>query len=53
MHSLWARKTESFCGIDFSYDIGPNADPLSTNQITSLSGKKSFWQIENIKGMWE
>ena len=24
-----------FCGIDFSYSIGRNADPLSTNQITS------------------
>ena len=35
MHSLWARKTESFCGIDFSYSIGRNADPLLTNQITS------------------
>ena len=35
MHSLWARKTESFRGIDFSYSIGRNADPLSMNQITS------------------
>ena len=35
MHSLWARKTESLCGIDFSYSIGRNADPLFTNQITS------------------
>ena len=28
-------KQNHVCGIDFSYSIGRNADPLSTNQITS------------------
>ena len=27
-------KQNNFCGIDFSYGIGRNVDPLSTNQIT-------------------
>ena len=29
------NKKKSFCRIDISYSIGRNADPLSTNQITS------------------
>ena len=28
-------KQNHVCGIDFSYSIGRNADPLSTNQIKS------------------
>ena len=28
-------KQNHVCGIDFSYSIGRNADPLPTNQITS------------------